>query len=80
MNNKTEIINNHLSKLVQKGELSNEAIVSIIENLGSYLNLKTIADYARVENITYNAVLKRIANKRCELLIVFNQKFIIDNE
>lgn len=79
MNQKTEIINNHLSNLVQKGELENEDIISIVENMGSYLNLKTISDYATSEKISYNAVLKRIATKNIQVLRIFNVRFVIDN-
>ena len=78
--NKTETINQHLCDLVQKGELTNQNIVSIIDNLASYLNLKTISDYAKAENISYNGVLKRIEKNNIQKYILFNQTFIIDNK
>jgi len=80
MSELTNKINQHLSERVQKGELSNEDIISIIDHIGSYLNLKTISDYAKAENISYNGVLKRMGNNQIQKYTLFNQTFIIDNE
>lgn len=44
----------HLSRRIEAGELSNEDVVQIIEHAGGYLNLQTIASYARDNNISYN--------------------------
>lgn len=64
----------HLSQRIVAGELSNADMVQIIEHLGSYLNLQTISDYARDNNISYNG-----AKKFRQQVQLFNTKFIIDN-
>jgi hypothetical protein len=72
MNN--EKILSRLSELIQKGEINNAGMVQIIELCGGYLNLKTISDYSRENNISYNGVKKfRQVQK------LFNVKFVIDN-
>lgn len=58
----------HLSRRIEAGELSNEDVVQIIEHAGGYLNLQTIASYARDNNISYN-----------ETVLLFGEKFVIDN-
>ncbi len=70
----------HLGQLVQKDELSNPEIIEILDSLAAFLNLKTISDYAKAENITYNGVLKRIEQKKVSEYILFGTKFIIDND
>ena len=70
-----EIICNHLSERIESNQLSNEDCVKIIEHIGSYLNLKTIPDYAKDNKISYNGVKKfRKVEK------IFNVKFVIDND
>lgn len=64
----------HLSKRIESGELSNKDLVQIIEHVGSYLNLQTISDYAKENNISYNG-----AKKYRYKVVLFNTKFIIDN-
>ena len=56
-------------------ELDNDSLVQLIELSGSYLNLATIPDYARMNNISYNGVKKFRTIKT-----LFNTKFVIDNE
>ena len=58
----------------EKGELENDSLVQLIELAGMYLNLKTIPDYAKENNLNYNGV----KNNR-NIKIIFNQKFVIDN-
>ena len=55
--------------------LSNNDLVQIIESAGSYLNLMTIADYAKTNNISYNG-----AKKHRHVQQMFKVKFIIDNQ
>ncbi len=59
-------IEEHLTKRITNGELSNNDLVQLIELVGSYLNLTTIADYAR-------------QNKLRHVTKIFNVKFVIDN-
>ena len=60
--------------ITQKG-VSNEFLVQLIEVAGGYLNIKTIPDYAKYNNLTYNGV-----KKTRQIKIIFNTKFVIDNE
>jgi len=65
----------NLHKYVMQVDDPNEFLVQIIELAGGYLNLQTIADYARENGKTYNGV------KKCrEVRTIFNTKFVIDNE
>lgn len=68
-------ITQHLSKRIENNELSNQDLVQLIEHVGSYLNIKTIPDYCKENNISYNG-----AKKHRNPITIFNTKFIIDNE
>ena len=69
-----EKILNRLSELIETNQLNNEDLVQIIEHLGSYLNLQTISDYSKQNNLSYNGV------KKCRKISkLFNVKFVIDN-
>lgn len=57
------------------GELDNDSLVQLIELAGSYLNIKTIPDYCKENNISYNG-----AKKHRNPITIFNTKFIINNE
>jgi len=57
------------------GELSNNDLVQLIEVAGAFLNIKTIPDYAKENNLTYNGV----KNNR-KIIEIFNTKFVIDND
>jgi len=70
-----EKILNRLSELIETNQLNNADLVQIIEHVGSYLNLETISDYAKKNNLSYNGV------KKCRKIIkLFNVKFVIDNQ
>ena len=60
---------------VSNDQLSNQDLVQLIELCGSFLNLKTIPDYAKENNLSYNGV----KNHR-QIQIIFNIKFVIDND
>lgn len=60
---------------MEKKLLSNDDLVQIIEQCGSYLNLMTISDYAHKNNISYNG-----AKHHRDNVELFGVKFIIDNE
>ena len=49
-------IQKHLAKRIEAGELSNDELVQLIEQVGSYLNLQTIPAYAKQNNMSYNGV------------------------
>lgn len=64
-----------ISDKFEKDELDNESLVQIIEHCGGYLNLQTISDYAKRNNLSYNGV------KKCrQVKELFGVKFVIDNE
>ncbi len=65
----------HLSHRIHSGELTNDELVQIIEHVGGYLNLATISNYAKANNISYNG-----AKKYRQVVTIFNTKFIIDNQ
>jgi hypothetical protein len=67
------IRNIHLG--VQNNMLSNSDLIEIIEASGLFLNLKTVSDYAKLNNISYNGA-KNFRDK----IKLFNVKFIIDNK
>lgn len=68
---------NSLQKLgdaIQKGKWSNDGLVQLIELSGLFLNLQTISDYAKNNNISYNGV-----KKSRKIKTLFGIKFVIDN-
>jgi len=69
-------LKDELFERYESGFVTDEELVQIIELAASYLNLKTITNYAKSNKITYNGALKRKLNK----LTIDNQTFIIDNE
>ena len=78
LNKKSMLINTiqqHLSERIESGELTNNELVQLIAHLGMYLNLQTIPDYAKENNISYNG-----AKKFRNVVKIFGVKFIIDNE
>jgi hypothetical protein len=58
----------------EAGEISNDGLVELFKDMGSYLNLQTISDYARDHNMSYPGVVK---GRRVEE--IFNVKFVVDN-
>ena len=59
----------------QNQELDNESLVQVIELSVALLNLRTIADYARENNLSYNGA------KNCrDTRIIAGVKFVIDNK
>jgi len=64
----------NIDKGMENKLLSNDDLVQIIEQCGSYLNLMTIADYAKQNKMSYNG-----AKNHRDKVELFNVKFIIDN-
>jgi hypothetical protein len=74
-NKHKEKLLDYITKVVYREELENDALVQIIELCGGFLNLKSIPQYAKDNNISYNGA------KKCrDVIELFNSKFIIDNE
>jgi S-adenosylmethionine synthetase len=74
-NELTKKICNRISDYILDGSLTNEQVVQIIEHTGQYLNLKTIADYAQKNNLSYNGV-----KKHRQIITLFGCKLVVDNE
>jgi hypothetical protein len=55
--------------------LSNEDLVQFIALAGSFLNLQTIPDYAKENNLSYNGV-----KKFRKTVNLFNTRFVLDNQ
>jgi len=75
MTDKEEKATERFYKFVVKNDVSNEFLVEIIKLSGNFLNLRTISDYARENNLSYQGVkTSRTIQK------IFNVKFVIDNK
>ena len=66
---------NFVAKNYEADNLDNDSLVQLIELASGYLNLKTIAKYAKDNGMSYNGV----KNYRRQIKIA-NVKFIIDND
>lgn len=66
---------NKLGQSIHEGKWSNDGLVQLIELCKEFLNPITIQEYADSHGLSYNGVKKQ--NKA---IILFNQKYIIDNE
>lgn len=78
MNKLTDYELNSLNKLVisiEENKWSKEALVQLIELVGSYLDLKTIPEYAKQASKSYNGV-----KKFRDIHVIFGIKFVIDNK
>jgi hypothetical protein len=69
-------IRERLFEVIHNGEINNGDLVQIFEHIGIILNLKTISNYAKSENISYNGALKR----KTESVVVDKVEFIINND
>ena len=59
----------------ESGELDNDSLVELFKAMGAYLNLKTIAEYARVNGMTYEGV------KKCrQVEKIFGVRFVVEND
>lgn len=72
--NHVDKIEEYIYKCLQKDELSTDNLVQIIERVNSYLNLKTINNYAKDNKISYNGE----KNNR-SVLKLFGCRFIAQN-
>ena len=66
---------NFIAEKFETNELNNSDLVQIIELCGMYLNLQSISDYAKENRMSYNGV----KNHR-QIINIFNQKYVLDNE
>ena len=70
---RSQIIRERLFECIHNGEICNEDLVKIVEHCFTILNLQTLSDYARNNNISYNGA------KLQPHIILGKIKFIIDN-
>lgn len=66
---------NRLGTYIHENGMSNEALVQLIELSGSFLNLMTISDYAKANQLSYNGV-----KHNRTIVKIFNTKFVIENQ
>lgn len=64
-----------LQVAMEQGKLTNAGLVQIIEQAGSFLNLRTRSDYERQEGVSYNTAKRYRQNVK-----LFNVTFVIDNQ
>jgi len=64
-----------LSESIFNGKWSNEGLIKLVQLIEPYLNAKSIAQYAKEYEMSYNGVKKC---RKHELF--FGEKYIIDNE
>lgn len=64
-----------VTEKTMNGELTNKDLLQLIEVAGSFLNLQTIPDYAKSNNLSYNG-----AKNHRDVVEIFKTKFVIDNE
>ena len=63
-----------VAKNYEAGKLDNDSLVQFIELSARYLNLQTIAEYARLNKISYNG-----AKNYRKTIQISKVKFVIDN-
>lgn len=63
-----------LDSKMYDGDFTNEDLVQFIEQVGRYLGLQTIPNYAKENKLSYNGVKKFRKIKK-----ILNVKFVIDN-
>ena len=76
MSERSTKIKERLFECIHNCELENCDLVQIFEHIGIILNLKTLSNYARSKNISYNGALKR----KNEKTSIDNIIFIINNK
>lgn len=69
---------NKLGESIFSGKWSNEGLVELIKLSGEFLNIKTVPDYCKHTGMSYTGAVKQTKHRKIE--IIFNTKYIIDNE
>lgn len=70
-----DITLNNIDIGVKNNSLSNSDLIQIIELCGSYLNIETISNAAKLRKKTYNGI-----KKTKNIVNIFGVKFVIDND
>jgi hypothetical protein len=64
-----------VSRKFEAGEIDNSSLVELFKHTGIYLNLQTVAGYARNNKMSYEGV------KKCRKVEeIYGVKFVIDND
>jgi hypothetical protein len=71
----TDLLLKFVANKFETNQIDNSTLVQLIELAGSYLNLSTIPDYAKENNLSYNGV-----KFHRKIITLFNVKFVLDNE
>ena len=75
MTEKENIVINKFIKYVTKNKVTKTFLVEIFKLSGYFLNIKTISDYSRENNLSYQGT------KKCRNIItIHNVKWVIDND
>lgn len=75
--NRSELIRERLFECIHNGELENSDLVQIFEHVGKILNLKTMSNFSRENNISYNGAKVRLKNNIP--IIIDDIEFYINN-
>jgi len=71
----TEKLITFVATKFEANELDNTSLVELFKSMGMYLNLKTIPDYAKANNLTYEGV------KKCRNIeVIFGVRFVVEND
>lgn len=73
---RSELIRERLFECIHNGELSNGDLFKIFNHTADILNIKTLAEYARSEGISYQGALKR----QLQIFNFSGLKLVADNE
>lgn len=68
-------VEEYVYKCLQKNEIDNKDLVQIIERVNIYLNLKTITQFAKDKNKSYNGI-----KNHQNIINLFGCKFVADND
>lgn len=72
---KTNKIKEFIYNKFVNDELNNDSLVQIIELSGMLLNLKSISNYAKDNDLSYNG-----AKNHRNIVELFGNKFVLDNK
>lgn len=70
------IIRERLFECIHNGEMENDDLVKVFEHVGIILNVCSLTEYAKRNNISYHGALKRNLNA----YIFGGLKFVTDNQ
>ena len=75
LSNNGKKLSDFLDEKMMEQSFTNEDLVHFIEQVGRYLNLETLPNYAVKHKMSYNGV-----KKHRQVQEIFKVKFVIDND